>query len=54
MERRSPPMHITVCDPMADAIGGEFRLTEKGDEEIKGFGTRTLYSLDATMSGHFD
>jgi adenylate cyclase len=46
MERRCAPMEIMLCDPMAAEIDIEFRLTAKGEEEIKGFGTRSLYSLD--------
>lgn len=50
MERRCAPMEIMLCDPMAAEIDLEFRLTAKGEDEIKGFGTRLLYSLDGSAA----
>ncbi len=54
MEQRSEPMEILLCDPMRSLIQDEFRMTPKGEVEIKGFGARALYSLDGLVSGHVD
>jgi adenylate cyclase len=45
LEAVSEPMQITVCDPMAAALRGEFLLQEIGEAELKGFGQRQLYRL---------
>jgi len=49
MERRSDPMQITLCEPMAEQIKSDFRLTNLGDEDIKGFGQQTLYTLESAI-----
>ncbi|MBL6931955.1 MAG: adenylate/guanylate cyclase domain-containing protein [Rhodospirillales bacterium] len=54
MERRSDPMQVTLCSPMSDNLKDIFRLIEKGEEEIKGFGKLTLYNLDPSSAGHLD
>lgn len=54
IESRCSPMEILLTDPMESLIRNEFRMTTKGEFEIKGFGLRSLYSLDGPISGHFD
>lgn len=46
MERRSEPMGITLCEPLAELLQADFRLTEIGEEEIKGFGKQVLFALE--------
>ncbi|MEN8195523.1 MAG: adenylate/guanylate cyclase domain-containing protein [Pseudomonadota bacterium] len=46
METFSEPMEITLCEDMYDLIRGDFELTERGEFEVKGFGTKRLYNLD--------
>mgnify|MGYP002635071559 CR=1 FL=1 len=47
MERRSEPMQITLCSPMADLLEPDFNLTKVGEEDIKGFGHLTLHRLNS-------
>ncbi len=46
METFSEPMQITLCADMQRLLREEFRCTERGTFEVKGFGQRRLYSLD--------
>ena len=51
MESHSDPMQITLCEETYELIKDEFSCTLRGEEEIKGFGTKILYSLDSEL-GH--
>jgi class 3 adenylate cyclase len=46
METFSEPMEITLCEDMYDLIRNDFELTERGEFEVKGFGTKRLYNID--------
>jgi class 3 adenylate cyclase len=46
MEALSEPMQITITEDVFEQIGDEFICSERGEFEVKGFGTQTLYSLD--------
>lgn len=46
MEQLAEPMTIALCAETRDLIKDEFLLTERGEIEVKGFGTRRLYTLD--------
>jgi class 3 adenylate cyclase len=48
MESCSEPMQITLCDDMYRLIRNEFRVRERERVEVKGFGTRQLYTLEGT------
>lgn len=45
MESLSEPMEITVPEETAEALGSDFRLEERGEVEVKGFGPRRIYTL---------
>jgi class 3 adenylate cyclase len=45
LEALSGPMEITLCDTMAPLLQSEFLLEEKGEVEVRGFGTRRLFAL---------
>lgn len=47
MEELADPMQILLCEDMAPLIGDEFKVTELEDVEIKGFGRKRLYQLEA-------
>jgi class 3 adenylate cyclase len=47
MESHSEPMRITLCEDMYELIKDEFVFSERGQAEIKGFGTKTLYFLES-------
>jgi class 3 adenylate cyclase len=49
MESFSEPMQITLCEETYELIKDEFVCTLRGDFEVKGFGTKTLYSLDGEL-----
>jgi class 3 adenylate cyclase len=49
MEALSGPMQITLCAETHELLRDAFACTRRGDYEIKGFGTRTLYSLDGEL-----
>ena len=49
MESHSEPMQITLCEETYDLIKDEFSCTPRGEAEIKGFGTKMLYSLDSEL-----
>lgn len=40
-------MQIVVADTTAVLIRDDFRLASLGEVELEGFGTQTLFSLDA-------
>lgn len=49
MESNSEPMQITLSKDTYDLIKDDFSCSLRGDFEIKGFGTKTLYSLDGEI-----
>jgi class 3 adenylate cyclase len=49
MESYSDPMQITLCEETYELIKNEFSCSPRGDFEVKGFGTKTLYSLDSEL-----
>jgi class 3 adenylate cyclase len=51
MEEFSEPMQITLCEHTYEKIKDEFTFTERGEFDIKGFGTRKLFFLDGEMRG---
>jgi adenylate cyclase len=46
LERRAEPMQILVCGDTRERISDDFVLSSIGTYELKGFGTRELFSLD--------
>ena len=50
MENYSEPMEITLCDDMYELIQDDFRFIERGEVDVKGFGKKTLYSLDTARA----
>jgi class 3 adenylate cyclase len=49
METISEPMKITVSDDTYQLIKDDFICTERGEFEIKGFGTQKLYYLEKEL-----
>lgn len=47
MEEMAEPMQILLCDDMVPLIADEFKLTELEEVEIKGFGRKRLFQLEA-------
>ena len=45
-------MQITVSSETRELIRDDFVMHERGEFEIKGFGTCTLYSLDDEVKDH--
>jgi adenylate cyclase len=50
MEAVSEPMRITLTDATRQLIEDDFNFTERGEFEIKGFGSQKLYFLDSEVS----
>ncbi len=52
MEALSDEMEVTLCEDMYDLIRTEYRFEERGEYEVKGFGTKRIYTLlgEATAS----
>ncbi len=48
------PMEILVSDECHDKIANEFRFTDLGDHEIRGFGTKTVYRLESDLEAAND
>lgn len=46
MESISEPMRITLNEATPDLLKDDFLFTERGEFEIKGFGTHRLFALD--------
>jgi len=46
MESHCEPMEITLCGDTYELLKDEFEMTERGEADIKGFGRKTLYTLD--------
>ncbi len=53
METASEPMHITCNATTKALLNDEFTFTDRGDHEIKGFGTQHLYFLDGEVGESF-
>lgn len=51
MEVQSEPMQITVSEDTYLLIKDEFRFVDRGEFEVKGFGTKRLYALEGEISG---
>ena len=51
MEVQSEPMQITVSEDTYLLIKDEFRFVERGEFEVKGFGTKRLYALEGEVGG---
>ena len=49
MEGLSEPMQITISESTYQLIKNDFVLTERGEFEVKGFGTSNLYFLDREL-----
>jgi class 3 adenylate cyclase len=49
MEQLSEPMRITLNEETAQGLVDDFNLSERGEFEIKGFGTQKLYYLDSEI-----
>lgn len=49
MESMSEPMQITLCDDTYALIKDDFACVERGPFEVKGFGTKTLYTLEREL-----
>lgn len=47
MEELAEPMQIVLCEDMAPLIEDEFNLTQLDEVDVKGFGYKQLYQLDA-------
>ncbi len=46
LESLSAPMQITLSEDTYALIRDDFIISERGQVEVKGFGTQTLYTLD--------
>ena len=51
LEALSGPMEITLCETMVPMLQSEFLLDERGEAEVRGFGTRRLYALRGEATG---
>jgi class 3 adenylate cyclase len=51
METLSEAMRITISENTYQLIKDDFICTERGEFEVKGFGTQTLYFLDREVPG---
>lgn len=49
MEENSEPVRITLCEETHALIKDEFFFTERGEFDIKGFGKKQLFFLDAEI-----
>ncbi|MGD2026803.1 MAG: adenylate/guanylate cyclase domain-containing protein [Anaerolineales bacterium] len=49
METLSEPMKITISEDTYQLLKDDFICTERGDFEVKGFGTQTLYYLEREL-----
>lgn len=49
METLSEPMHITISEDTYHLIKDDFSCVERGEFEVKGFGTQTLYFLEREL-----
>jgi class 3 adenylate cyclase len=51
METLSEPMRITLNQDTYDLLKDEFVFSDRGEFEVKGFGTQHLYYLDSEIAG---
>jgi class 3 adenylate cyclase len=51
LEALSGPMEITLCETMVPMLQSEFLLDDRGEAEVRGFGTRRLYTLRGEATG---
>ena len=51
METLSEPMQITISEDTYELLKDDFVCTERGEFEVKGFGTQKLYFLERELSG---
>ena len=51
MEAISEPMQITLTESTHDLLKDEFMFSERGDFEVKGFGSQRLFFLDSELGG---
>jgi adenylate cyclase len=49
MEQIADPMEITISEQTHDLIRQEFLCSERGEVEVKGFGTQRIYTLDGEL-----
>ena len=58
MEQLSSPMEITLTDDLYERIRDEVTVEDRGDVEVKGFGRKRIYTLEAMTDlaprGHED
>ncbi len=47
MESLCEPMMITLCEDMVDLVKNDFRITDAGSADIKGFGQKKIFTLNA-------
>ncbi len=47
MESMSEPMRITLCEDTYEMLKDDFVFSERGEHEIKGFGTKKLFFLES-------
>ncbi len=50
MEQMSEPRQITVCDDTYKLLKDDFMLIDRGEYDIKGFGTKRLYFLESEQA----
>lgn len=48
METLSDTMQKTLCEDMYELIKNDFRLEERGSQNLKGFGSEQIYTLLGT------
>jgi class 3 adenylate cyclase len=51
LEAQSEPMEITLCETMVPMLQSEFLLEDRGEAELRGFGTLRLYTLRGEATG---
>ena len=58
MEALADPMGITMAEDLFELIRDDVTVHERGEVEVKGFGTKRIYSLegmtDLAISSHDD
>ncbi len=48
METLSDTMEISLCEDMYELIKNDFRIEDRGEEQVKGFGRKQIYTLIGT------
>ena len=58
MEQLADPMEILLCNELQPVLRGEFHLEERGEVQVKGFGSRRIWALvgggDVELRGEAD